>query len=195
MPGFASAAVSGQITVPFRGAPQTVSYIRQVALQAQTQYPLRLLAEDIVGQLGSKDYLSEILAIYYWVCSHTRYANDPRTIELVRSPREGLSRLMGNVSRLRTQFGSQVISWKPSVDCDDLTALLAAIYLSIGREVRVVTVAFRNAFFAGKRQYSHVYLQVREPRTGQWIVVDPVAADTTSEMLSRVKAVRIWPVA
>lgn len=194
MAGIAS-AVSGTHVEPFRGAPQTVAYIRRLALQAQTQYPLRLLAEDIVGQLGSKDYLSEILAIYYWVCAHTRYANDPRTIELVRSPREALSRLMAMVGRLRTQFGAQAVTWKPSVDCDDLTALLAALFLSVGREVRVVTVAFRDAFHAGKRQYSHVYLQVREPRTGQWIVVDPVAADTTGEMLGRAKAVKIWPIA
>lgn len=181
--------------VPFAGAPQTVSYIRKVALGAQTQYPLRLLAEDIIGQLGSKDYLSEILAIYYWVCAHTRYANDPRTVELVRSPREGLSRLMAMAGKLRTQIGSQTITWKPSVDCDDLTALLAALFLSIGRQVRIVTVAFKDAFHGGNRQYSHVYLQVREPRTNQWIVVDPVAADTTGEMLSRVKAAKIWPVA
>lgn len=180
---------------PFRGAPHTVDHIRRVAIAAQTSYPLRLLAEDIVGQLGSKDYLSEICAIYYWVCAHTRYANDPRTVELVRSPKELLARLNANVARLRGQFGSSLVSWKPSLDCDDLTALLAALFLSLGREVRIITVAFRDAFFNNKRQYSHVYLQVREPRTMQWIVVDPVAADTTGEMLSRVKAVKIWPVA
>jgi hypothetical protein len=38
-------------------------------------------------------------------------------------------------------------------------------------------------------------MQVREPRSGQWIVVDPVAAEATSEMFRRVKAVKIWPVA
>jgi len=77
---------------------------------AQTHYPLRLLAEDIVGQIGSKDYVSEILAVYYWVIGHVRYANDPRTIELVRSPREVLTRLKANVSRLRS-------GWRPSLDC------------------------------------------------------------------------------
>lgn len=183
------------MTEPFAGAPHTVDHIRRVALAAQTHYPLRLLAEEIVGQLGSKDYLSEICAVYYWVCSHTRYANDPRTIELVRSPRELLDRLKTNVDRLRGMFGSSLVSWKPSLDCDDLTALLAALFLVLGREVRVVTVAFRDAFYDNKRQYSHVYLQVREPRTMQWIVVDPVAADATKEMLGRVKAIKIWPVA
>lgn len=181
---------------PFRGAPHTVSHIKRCAIQAQHAYELRLLAEDIVGRLDSKDYLSEILAVYYWVCSHTRYANDPRTIELVRSPTELLGRLEENVAKLRAAFAaSSHGTWKPSLDCDDLTCLLAALFLSLGREVRIVTVAFRNAFFNGQRQYQHVYLQVREPRTMTWIVLDPVAADTTGEMLRKVKAVKIWPIA
>lgn len=170
-----------------------MKHIVRFALEAQTYYPLRLLAEDIVGRLGSKDYLSEILAVYYWVCGNTRYANDPRTVELVRSPGELLRRLYANIDRLRG--GGTAVGWKPSVDCDDLTVLLAAMFLSLGREVRICTVAFRDSFFNGVRQYQHVYVQVREPRTGKWIVLDPVAAETSPEMLRRIKAVKIWPIA
>lgn len=180
---------------PFRGAPHTVARIKQFALEAQGDYSLRLLAEDIIGRLQPKDFLSEIAAIYYWVLAHVRYANDPRTIELVRSSREVLPRIKAAVAALRQAFAQPGTRWKPSLDCDDLTVLLAALFLSIGREVRVVTVAFRNAFFGGQRQYQHVYLQVREPRTMQWIILDPVAAESTAEMLRRVKAVKIWPVA
>jgi transglutaminase-like putative cysteine protease len=176
------------ITEPFKGAPHTVAHVKRVALEAQGWYPLRVLAEDVCGQLGSKDYVSEILALYYWVLSHTRYANDPRNVELVRSPREVLERLKHAVTQLRS-------GWRPSLDCDDLTALLVALFLAMGREVRIVTVAFKNAFYLGKRQFQHVYIQVREPRSGQWIVLDPVAAEATGQMLSRVKAVKIWPIA
>ncbi len=189
-----SGASSRPVIEPFRGAPHTVEHIKRVALEAQTHYPLRLLAEDIVGRLGSKDYLSEICALYYWVCSHVRYANDPRTVELVRSPREVLERLKTNVAQLRAVFAGRT-AWKPSLDCDDITALLAGLFLALGREVRIVTVAFRDAFYGGRRQYQHVYLQVREPRTMQWIVLDPVAADTTGKMLRSVKAAKIWPIA
>lgn len=154
------------------------------------------MAEDIIGRLEGKDYVSEILAIYYWVCSHTRYANDPRTIELIRSPRELLERLKKNVDQLRDTFaGGSHGTWKPSLDCDDLTTLIAALLLSIGREVRICTVAFRNMFFRGRRQYSHVYLQAREPRSLAWIVLDPTAAETTQQMLGRVKAVKFWAIA
>ena len=175
------------MTEPFRGAPHTVEHIKKFAIAGQML--VRPLAEDIVGHLQSKDYLSEILAIYYWVCTHTRYANDPRTIELVRGPVAVLARLERNVAQLRS--GKSL----PSLDCDDLSTLLAALFLSLGREVRIVTVAFRNAFYNGQRQYQHVYIQVREPRSLQWIVLDPVAADMTGDMLRKVKAVKIWAVA
>lgn len=191
----AFAAQLGQITEPFRGARHTVEHIKRASVAAQRYYPLRLLAEDIVGRLQSKDYLSEILAIYWWVGGHTRYANDPRNVELVRSPQEILSRLRRNVSQLRSLFANPQHRWRPSLDCDDLTTLIAGMLLALGREVRIITVAFRNAFHNGERQYQHVYIQVREPRTLAWIVLDPVAADTTGEMLRRVKAVKIWPVA
>jgi hypothetical protein len=185
-----------QVEEPFRGAPHTVAHIKRCAIEAQRFYPLRLLAEDIVGRLASKDYLSEILAVYYWVLANTRYANDPRSVELVRSPTEILGRLKQHVGVLRSiAANDNRAKFRPSLDCDDLTCLLLALFLSLGREVRIVTVAFRDAFYAGKRQYQHVYIQVREPRTMQWIVLDPVAAEDTAQMLRRVKAVKFWAVA
>ena len=188
---FGAAQLGRQVIEPFRGAPHTVAQMTRCALEAQTYYPLRLLAEQLVGGLPSKDYVSEILAVYYWVCGHTRYANDPRTVELVRGARDPLSRLQNNVTALSSGGGR----WKPSLDCDDLACLLAALFLSLGREVQFVTVAFKDVFYGTERQYQHVYLRVREPRTNTWIVLDPVAAEDTAEMLRKVKAMKIWPIA
>lgn len=166
---------------PFKGAPHTVEVIKDAALRSQNHLAVRLLAEEIVKGLRSKDYVSEILAVYYFVLDNTRYANDPRTVELVRAPFVVVEEIAaGKV---------------PSLDCDDLVALLAALLLALGREVRVVTVAFRHAFYNGQRQYSHVVLQVREPTSGAWIVLDPVAAERTREMMNRVKAMKIWGIA
>ena len=176
------------VTEPFKGAPHTVAHIKRAALGSQGDYQLRLLTEKIVGHLGSKDYLSEILAVYYWVLNNTRYCNDPRTVELVRSPSEILTRLKRAVQQLDK-------GWRPSLDCDDMVTLLVGMFLSLGREVRIVTVAFKLIQYRGQRQFQHVYIQVREPKTMNWIVLDPVAAEKSGDMLKRVKAAKIWAVA
>jgi hypothetical protein len=158
-----------------------VAVIKDAALSAQNHLPVRLLAEEICSQVPPKDYLSEALAVYNFTLAETRYMRDPRTVELVRAPHIIIAELV----RGKT----------PSVDCDDSTALISSLILSTGGEVRVVTVAFRHAFFMGKRQYSHVFTEVREPRSNRWIVLDPVAAEKTDEMLRRVVAAKIWPLA
>lgn len=169
------------MSAPFKGAAQTVALIKQYALEAQSDPRVRLLVEEIVSGLGSKDYVSEIAAVYYYVISHTRYTNDPRTVELVRRPE---------------RIVAEILSGKtPSLDCDDLVAFEAALLLTLGREVRVVTIAFQKMQHQGEVQYSHVYLQVKEPRTSRWIVLDPVAAEETATMLRQGKAIKIWPLA
>lgn len=165
----------------YRGAPHSVAFIARGAIESQNHSIVRQLAEDICQGLRTKDYLSEILAIYYFVCAKTRYMRDPRTIELVRAPYV----VCAQIARGET----------PNLDCDDMTSLIAALCLAVGCEVRFATVAFRHMFFKGERQYSHVFCEVREPKSGTWIVCDPVAAHETPKMLNRVVAQKIWPVA
>jgi hypothetical protein len=165
----------------FGGAPSTVALVKRYALESQRDPAVRLFAETLTKHISSKDYLSEILAVYNGVLRFTRYANDPRTTEMVKRPEMVVKQIAeGHV---------------PSLDCDDLTCLLAALFLSLGRETRAVTVAFKNAFHAGQRQFSHIYAQAREPRSGKWITLDPVAAEDTKTMLGRVVAIKIWPIA
>lgn len=158
-----------------------MAVMAEYARKSQHHHAVRRLAERICAGLQSKDYLSEILAVYYFVLANSRYMNDPRQIELVRAPWQVIAEI--DAGRM------------PSLDCDDMITLIAALLLAIGREVRIVTLAFRNMFFRGKRQYQHVVLQVREPRTGVWILLDPVAAEDCEQMVRRVQAAKIWPVA
>jgi hypothetical protein len=155
--------------------------MRRAALDSQSNLAVRQLAEASCAGLDSKDYTSEYLALYNMVLQRCRYMRDPRTVELVRAPYL--------VSQEILQGG------RPNLDCDDMSALLGALVLAVGGAVRFVTVAFRNAFYKGERQYSHVFAQALEPRSGLWIVLDPVAADKTGEMMRRVQAAAIWPVA
>jgi hypothetical protein len=165
----------------YRGAPQTIQVMRRAALDSQTNLAVRQLAEAACSKLDSKDYTSEYLALYNLLLQKCRYMRDPRTVELVRAPYLVAQEIL--------QGG------RPNLDCDDLSAMLGALVLSVGGNVRFVTVAFKNAFYNGQRQYSHVFAQALEPRNGLWITLDPVAAEKTGEMMSRVKAAAVWPVA
>ncbi len=167
--------------LPYRGAPQTMGLMRQSAQEAQRSFVVRQVVEEVCGGLDSKDYISEYLALYYYLLQRCRYMRDPRTVELVRSPKVICQDLLAGKC--------------PSLDCDDMSVLLASWILAVGGSARFVTVAFRDAFYEGRRQYSHVYCQAQDPRTMQWIVLDPVAAEKTPQMLGRVKAAALWQIA
>lgn len=165
----------------YRGAPQTVSVMREAALSAQDQIIVRQLAEEICQGVASKDYGSEYLAIYYYVLGHTRYMRDPRTVELVKNP-----------SIVATDLLAGKI---PSLDCDDTSALIAALIMSMGGKAEFVTVAFRRQYYNGELQYSHVFCRAQEPRSGEYVILDTVSAEKTSEMLRRVRAAKVWAIA
>jgi hypothetical protein len=155
--------------------------MRDAALVSQDKLSIRQLAEEICQGVASKDYASEYLAIYYFVLGHTRYMRDPRTVELVKAP---------------YLVASDILAGKvPSIDCDDLAALIAALVLSVGGKADLVTVAFKHMFYNGERQYSHVFARAQEPRTMEYVVLDPVSAEHTGEMISRIRAAKIWAVA
>lgn len=168
------------LALPYRGAGSTISVIRDAALRSQGYYEVRKLVEEICQDIPSKDYVSEALAIFHFVCAKTRYMRDPRIIELVKAPHI----VVAEIRQGKT----------PSLDCDDMACLIACMCLMAGCQVRIVTVAFRHMFYRGKRQYSHVFAEVREPRSGAWIALDPVPI-RVSEMLRKVVAAKVWPIA
>lgn len=169
------------LKLDYRGAPQSVSMIRDGMLKSQDHSIVRQFAEQQCQHLRSKDYTSEILALHNVVWSRTRYMRDPRTVELIKAPHIVVAQL------LRGEI--------PNLDCDDDGALEGALHLAVGCEVRLVTVAFRHMFYKGERQFSHVFEEAREPRTGTWITCDPVAGLDTAKMLKRAVAFKVWPVA
>ena len=152
--------------------------IRKGLADSRSHYALRQLAEVIVSELRPKDYNSEILAVFHFVWAHTRYTQDPRRIELVKAPYIIAQQLLdGNT---------------PTVDCDDLIALTAGILEALGHHVEAVTAAFKNVFHQGERQYTHIFVRVREPSTKRYIVLDPVPV-RVKDMLGRIVAAKIWP--
>lgn len=165
----------------YRGAPQTIGVMRHAVLSSQHDLPVRAFAEEICQGIDSKDYVSECQALYFAVLSMCRYMRDPRTVELVRAPHIVCRELMAGKT--------------PCLDCDDEATLLAALFTSVGAEAEFVTVAFRDMVYAGQRQYSHVMVRARDPRSKRWIVYDPVAAEKTAEMLGRARFAKCWGIA
>lgn len=155
--------------------------MHRAALESQNKLVTRRFVEWACQHVASKDYLSEYLAIHNALLSRCRYMRDPRTVELVKAPYLVFDEIL--------QGGT------PSIDCDDYAACEEAAIMSVGGSAQLVTVAFRDQFYDGRRQYSHVFARALEPRTQTWLVLDPVAANKTREMLAKVKAAAIWPCA
>lgn len=166
--------------VAYWGAPQTIEVMGKAVIEDAGRFETRRIVEALCEGVDSKDYTSEYLAAYYFLLQRTRYMRDPRTTELVRAPYVTSQQILAGR--------------RPSLDCDDLVTQLAAMIQQMGGKVEFVTVAFAHQFVDGRRQYSHVFLRALEPRNGRWIVLDPVAAEKTSDMLGRIVAYDTWPI-
>ena len=152
----------------------------RAALDDANSFDTRRLAEAVCERVDSKDYCSEYLALYHFLLQHTRYMRDPRRVELVRSPAVVSRQIMAG--------------YRPSLDCDDQSVWLAAAILAVGGQADFTTVAFQRMHYRGQVQYSHVLCRALEPRSRTRIVLDPVAAEKTPEMLRKVVAARNWPI-
>jgi hypothetical protein len=155
---------------PFKGTAATLDLMAQYALgdEGERSHYVRQWTEGVVRRIAPKDYLSEILALRAWATGpQIRYTNDARHVEQVRTPARSLLEL--------EQTGVATL------DCDDIATLLAAMNLQIGREVEFVVVGFKEP-----GNFSHVFVRVREPKTGRWVVCDPVAGANEAQMLKRV---------
>lgn len=153
----------------------------KAVLDSGKSFETRKLAESVCEHLDSKDYLSEYLALYYFLIQHTRYMRDPKRTELVRSP---------------AVISKQILAgFRPSIDCDDMSTWLADAIMSVGGTADFTTVAFSNVLdYDGNQQYSHVFARAFEPRAKKFIVLDPVAAEKTSQMIGRIKFAKHWPI-
>jgi len=153
----------------FHGHPDTLRAMAKAVHgeRGEQSVFVRSVVEEVVLGLQPKDYLGEILAIRYWVTEHVRYVNDSLHVEIVKDPQRLVEEVLAR--------------GQASGDCDDLASLIATMCLQVGRVVEFVVVGFGEP-----GHYSHVFVRVKEPRSGQWIVCDPVAGSDERGMLDRV---------
>lgn len=162
---------------PFSGPDDTLRLMVELALgdRGERSSMVRSLKDHIVRKLQPKDYLGEILAVRYYVAEKLRYSNDALGVEQVQDPQ---------------RMAEEIINHGNSVgDCDDIATLIGALCRQLGRECEFVVVGF-----GPPGQYSHVFCRVKEPKSGKWIVCDPVAGTEEASMLRKVttwKSVRV----
>jgi hypothetical protein len=159
----------------FGGPADTILEMRKAVLSPRGEQSIRVrsFTESCVRGLQPKDYLSEIIAVRNAVAAHVRYLNDPVAVELVKDP----ERIVEEIEATGRGIG----------DCDDIATLIATMERQLGRETEFVTVGF-----GAPGNFSHVFVRVKDPKSGKWIVCDPVAGTQEDRMLSRVTTHRTW---
>lgn len=166
----------------FKGPKDTLELMAAHALgeNGEKHMLCRWFTEYVIQDVHPKDYLGEILAIRNVFVQQSpwragtplfRYSNDPRHVELVKTPRR-------MVEEIRER-GATV------VDCDDIACMAATMCLQIGREVELVALGFEP------KVLSHVGVRAKEPKTGRWIWIDGVAGPREREAAQRAKELMV----
>ncbi len=158
-----------QTLAPFNGPQDTLNLMVELSLglRGEQSAMVRSLKDHIVRDLTPKDYLSEILAVRNFVAEKVRYSNDALGVEQVQDAQ---------------RMAEEIVKHGKAVgDCDDIAVLIGALSRQLGREVDYVVVGF-----GAPGRYTHVFARVKEPKSGKWIVCDPVAGDGEAEMLRKV---------
>ncbi len=168
----------------FKGPKDTLKAMTRIALGPRGEQSLlvRQFTELVIRDVWPKDYLGEILAIRNVQLQESpfrkgarlfRYANDPRHVEWIKDPQR-------MVEEIHDQ-GSTV------VDCDEQALMAAVMGMQVGREVEFVALGF-----GASGNLTHVGTRIKEPKSGRWIWVDPVAGPREREAAASAKEVLTW---
>lgn len=162
---------------PFHGPEDTILLMISMTVgpRGEQSTLVRSLKDHIVRDIAPKDYLSEILAVRNFVAEKIKYSNDALAVEQVQDPERMCQEIV--------QFGKCV------ADCDEIALLIGTLCRQLGREIEYVTVGFGRP-----NSFAHVFCRVQEPKSGQWIICDPVAGTDESTMLRRVTTHKIWSI-
>lgn len=145
----------------YRGTQQTIGHMRDAILgipkglkvHEGAHHPeVRFLAQKIVSDVPSKDYVGEAQAIFDFMRKRVRYTLDPRGLEWVQTPRYTL---------LVVGQG----------DCDDHSVAACALAVSLGHACALRTVA---GDASRPTEFSHVYALIGVRKNGKllWLAAD-----------------------
>ena len=162
---------------PFSGPEDTIREMIRAVLgpRGEMSTMVKTMKDSIVRGLQPKDYLGELIAVRNFAAEKIRYSNDALGVEQVQDPQRTAEQIV--------QYGMA------NADCDDIATFIACLTRQLGRETEFVVVGF------GKPgSYSHVFTRAKEPKSGTFLVLDPVAGTNEQQMLSRVTTWKSWKV-
>ena len=135
------------------GTIKTIRMMERLAMgrEGARSPNIRALALHIVSHIANRDYPAQIRAMFDWVKQFIAFRGEHA--ETLQSPEVTVKLAAG--------------------DCDCQATLLAALLGSIGFRTRFVTVAGDPE---EPNEFSHVYLEVRDRTSGQWIPLDTTDA-------------------
>ena len=132
------------------GVRQTLRRMSDIAREYSKHPTVIRLARAIVHSCPVKDFACEARALFEWVRDNIRWTRDVYGVETLATP----------VRTLEMKAG----------DCDDLSTLLASLYLAVGFPVRYVVIANLPQH---PQSFSHVFVQVDITGEGDWVSADP----------------------
>lgn len=127
------------------GIAETVRMMQSIVFGREGVGSPQVRGAAISAVRGQQRGIDEIHAVFNWVKDNIEFRGE--YAETLQTP------------VITLQLGAG--------DCDDHTTLLAAMYESLGFETRFNTVAVGKS-----NEYSHVFLEVKERVSGQWLPVD-----------------------
>lgn len=169
--------------VPYGGVAHSIDAMLQATEgpRGATAPAVRFLAEHIVRDVAAKDYLSEVLAIRYWVNAHVPYLRDPATVEWLRDPLALIDEIKA------TGKGGKLGIVR--ADCDEIAMLCASLAMAVGNECDFIPVGFSPG-----GPPTHVLTRVHVHKSPAPIVIDPVAGTREAKMLGTIKTFKAYPI-
>ena len=135
---------------------KTVDKMKDIIIQSSKNPYIREWAANIVGRVEVNNKQAEASAIFHFVRDRVRYTKDPLGFEYIQTP---VVLLQG------IQQGD-----KPAGDCDDMTVLSLSLLKSIGFNVAIKIVSFKE-----NEKFGHVYGLVQIGY--EWVPFDCVRPD------------------
>lgn len=146
---------------------QTIEHMKRLAIRDSKSEEIRNIANQIKSKCGNnQECLAE--TAFDWVYNNIKYEFDDILVEKYQD--KYFTQKIENPKNEEFITAPKYILKLKVGDCDDMSTLLASIYIALGLPVNFKIIAHKS------KAYSHVYTEVGVKIKGKsyWIPSDPV---------------------